>query len=197
MQLTRYLPALIACLVSACSEGGSGRSGEDRNSPEVGGPSRLGVLQEEGGALGFAVADRPYAFSFPRDHGPHPAYRHEWWYVTGNLDAADGSRFGFELTFFRVALAPDATQPASEQSSAWRTNQIYAAHFAVTDLQRKRFRFDSRYSREALGLAGAQGEPFRVWIDDWSLGSDASGEWTLRASAHGYALDLNVTPLMA
>jgi predicted secreted hydrolase len=163
--------------------------------------TRLDALSSEGMPSGFTLATEPKPFAFPRDHGPHPDFRHEWWYVTGHLDAATGQRFGFELTFFRLALLP----PRSEGSrSAWRTRQIYMAHFAVTDLDRGTFRASERYARDALGLAGAQAEPFRVWLDDWSLGTPASeagpegsSYWQLRAADQGYAFDLQlraVTP---
>jgi hypothetical protein len=77
-----------------------------------------GILGQESSS-DFAQVLAPRAFSFPADHGPHPLYRQEWWYLTGNLDAKDGERFGFELTFFRYALRPPAAEaPAS--ASAWR-----------------------------------------------------------------------------
>jgi predicted secreted hydrolase len=150
---------------------------------------------------GFAEALEPRRFEFPRDHGPHPDFRQEWWYVTGNLDAADGERFGFELTFFRVALVPQSmarsaeppavpAAPASGSAgSAWRAREIYVAHFAVTDVARKRFRSEQKLSRAALALAGAQAEPLRVWLDDWAL--EASGtSWQLHAAQPGYSIDL-------
>ena len=92
-------------------------------------PARLADLLGSEADTSFARAVAPRTFTFPADHGPHPEFRNEWWYVTGNLDDGDGRRFGFELTFFRFALTP--TLPAS--SSAWRTNQVYIAHLAVTD----------------------------------------------------------------
>lgn len=116
------------------------------------------------GADGFARALAPHDFVFPRDHGPHPDYRTEWWYFTGNLRARDGRRFGFELTFFRVALAPSMPVRHSE----WATDQIYMAHFALTDVRGARFYHDQRMSRAALELAGARAQPFRVWLEDWS-----------------------------
>ena len=155
---------------------------------------------------GFAQARAPLAFTFPRDHGPHPLFRQEWWYVTGNLDTSTGQRVGFELTFFRFALAPvpEAAQPAlsggatSPPFSAWRTRQLYMAHFAVTDVATGRFRFARKLSREALALAGAQAVPFKVWIDDWSLEAPASGAaWRLRAAQPGYELELALQPLTA
>ena len=153
------------------------------------------------GAQGFTEALAPRVFEFPRDHGPHPDFRQEWWYLTGNLDATDGQRFGFELTFFRVALVPPPAQPAASSTvSAWRARQIYVAHFAVTDVARRRFRSQQKLSREALGLAGAQAAPLRVWLDDWSLElppGDAAGAWKLHAAQPGYAVDLMLEPLEA
>ncbi len=107
--------------------------------------SELSALLSADSNAGFAMAKEPRDFSFPRDHGPHPEYRNEWWYVTGNLDAENGRRFGFELTFFRFALTPD--QPLSD--SAWRSNQVYIAHFAVTDADGEDFYVAERFSRGA------------------------------------------------
>jgi predicted secreted hydrolase len=110
------------------------------------------------------------------------------WYVTGNLDGEAGARFGFELTFFRFALAPSVPE-----DSAWRARQIYMAHFAVTDVERERFHFSERLSREALGLAGAQAEPFRVWLESWSLESLAADDsWRLAAGDDEYSLALEL-----
>ena len=143
-----------------------------------------------GDLTGFARAEAPRAFAFPRDHGPHPAFRTEWWYWTGNLAAPDGRRFGFQLTFFRTALTPEA--PA--RGSAWGAHQVYLAHFAVTDVAGRRFGAWSRTERLALGLAGAQAEPFRVWVDDWEAqGEGATGlPVRLRASEGDTAIDLTL-----
>jgi predicted secreted hydrolase len=155
-----------------------------------------------GAAPGFAQALNPRPFVFPEDHGPHPQFRQEWWYLTGNLDGAGGERFGFELTFFRYALAPPgagSTAVAPQAASAWRASEIYLAHFAISDVAAQRFRFAQKLSRAALGLAGAQAAPLRVWIDDWALyapaGAAASGVWTLRAAQPEYALELELRPL--
>jgi predicted secreted hydrolase len=112
---------------------------------------------------GFDRADRPRDFTFPRDHGPHPGFRHEWWYYTGNLQGDDGGRYGFQLTFFRSALRPGPTAV----SSGWATNQAFMAHFAVSDLGRQRFYAFERFDRGAMGLAGARAEPFQVHVGDW------------------------------
>jgi len=143
-----------------------------------------------GDLTGFARAEAPRAFAFPRDHGPHPAFRTEWWYWTGNLAAPDGSRFGFQLTFFRTALTPEAPP----RGSAWGAHQVYLAHFAVTDVAGRRFGAWSRTERLALGLAGAEPKPFRVWIDDWEArGEGATGlPVRLRASEGDTAIDLTL-----
>ena len=158
---------------------------------------RLSVLRESE-QPGFERAERVRAFAFPQDHGPHPAFRHEWWYLTGHLRAADGALFGFELTFFRLALAPPTAAPAAAAgASAWRTRQLYAAHFAITDVARGRFVNATRYARDALGLGSAEAQPFAVHVDDWSLlQAPASGptglHWLLQAADGDYALQLDL-----
>ena len=166
-------------------------------------PPAVADASDSESVAGFATALEPRHFEFPLDHGPHPAFRQEWWYVTGNLDAANGERFGFELTFFRVALEPPPapsppTAPAATAApaSAWRTREIYLAHFAVTDVPRRRFRSAQKLSRAALGLAGAEALPLHVWLDDWSL--EARGPtWQLRATQRGYAVELTLEPQSA
>jgi predicted secreted hydrolase len=166
----------------------------------------LGVLAGGMQTGGFTQVLEPHEFEFPRDHGPHPGFRQEWWYVTGNLDATTGERFGFELTFFRFALAPPvadalASDPPAAQNdeSRWRTREIYMAHFAITDVSRKQFRFTQKLSRGAVGLAGAQIPPLRVWIDDWSLHAASAANdahWSLRAAESGYELSLDARALL-
>lgn len=161
----------------------------------------------ESGSAGFQLALPGRAFAFPRDHGPHPDFRHEWWYLTGNLDAANGERFGFELTFFRFALLPPAAglpHGGAPPSSAWRARQVYLAHFAISDVAQQRFRFAQKLSRAALGLAGAEAQPLHVWIDDWTLAEQPppapsppgmqSTTWSLHAVQPGYELALTLTP---
>ncbi len=154
--------------------------------------SRLSELLNEDNDEGFAKALTVRDFSFPEDHGPHPDFRNEWWYITGNLDGPDGRRFGFEITIFRFSLTPAPPEPDSD----WRTNQVYIAHLAVTDADENRFYVAERFSRGALGLAGARAEPLRVWIDDWEIASETGdSSWRVRAADDEIALDLALTPL--
>lgn len=194
MSRKRTLIGLIALLGPAlASAANTGSSGADV-SRIGGGASRLSRLLSSADVGGYAVASEPRDFSFPADHGPHPGFRNEWWYLTGNLEARDGERFGFELTIFRFLLDPTALR---ESSSRWRSNEVYVGHFAITDVRNDRFHVAQRYSRGSMGLAGARAEPFRVWVEDWSIAGvpDRAGTWRIRASDTDMALDLRLVPL--
>jgi hypothetical protein len=128
----------------------------------------LAPSAETNAAMGFTYARAPYAFSFPRDHGSHPSYRTEWWYYTGHLATADGRRFGYELTFFRFGLRPGDPQPTATQSK-WRGNQVYPAHFAITDVAGNSFFYVERFAREGLGMGSAAEGKLDVRADDWTL----------------------------
>ena len=172
---------LIALLCSAC----------ERPSPATEG---LAVADALGGdaVAGFERALNPRRFSFPEDHNAHPTFRNEWWYLTGHLAAADGERFGYQVTFFRIALAPG--EP--EQDSAWATNQVWMAHAALTEIDGAEHHHEARFARGALGLAGQTRAPFRIWLDDWQLlgGDEGDFPWQVRLSAADFALDLALTP---
>jgi len=150
-----------------------GRSFSPRASLSVTGALRSASDQ------GYAKALAPRVFHFPADHGPHSEFRTEWWYYTGNLETEEGRRFGFQLTFFRSALAP--TMPARQ--SAWATRQAWLAHFTVTDIADGRFHSFERWSRGTLGLAGARAEPFRVWLKDWAAEADGRPTFPMRLTA--------------
>ncbi len=137
---------------------------------------------------GFAKVLEPRPFRFPEDHGAHNDYRSEWWYFTGNLGAPNGRRFGYQLTFFRFALAPDVI----ESESAWRGRQLYMAHFTVTDVEKQQFHSTERFSRTALNLAGARNNRFQIWLHDWSAVSMNGDVFPMRLKAEhqDIAIDL-------
>ncbi len=137
---------------------------------------------------GFERAYTPRSFSFPRDFGAHERYQKEWWYFTGNLQTAKGRKFGYELTFFRYALASD--RPVSK--STWRTNQLYMAHMALTDVEGERFYADERFSRAGNGLAGAQSDRYHVWLYDWLAEGQIDDEFTVRLSARNREMAINL-----
>ncbi|MGD2145490.1 MAG: lipocalin-like domain-containing protein [Anaerolineae bacterium] len=130
-------------------------------------PVRSQIVAPAGDATGFSRARPGRTFSFPSDHGPHPDFQTEWWYYTGNLATEGGRRFGYQLTFFRRALKPPTER--EERSSAWAAEQVYMAHFAVTDVEGKRHEPFERFSRGAAGLAGAESPPYTVWLEDWRV----------------------------
>jgi predicted secreted hydrolase len=142
---------------------------------------------------GFARADQPWQFSFPADHSAHPAYRTESWYFVGHLATRQGRQFGFQLTFFRFALAAQV----KTSSSAWATNQVYRGHFAITDVAQKEFYAFERYSRAALGLSGAAVAPVRVWVENWSakMTADNTSTFHLQASDEGVEMELQLQSL--
>jgi len=102
--------------------------------------------------------------TFRRTTAPIPISGPSGGTTTATWRTARGRRFGFQLTFFRNSLSPHP----KARISRWATNEVYLAHFALTDVQGGRFRSYERLERGAVGLAGAQGSPFRVWLGDWS-----------------------------
>ena len=149
------------------------------------------VLRERADNAGFDRVTGPRTLAFPQDHGAHPGYRHEWWYVTGHLRSPGHSDRGFQLTFFRYGLVPG--QPSS--TSRWRSHQWVLAHFAVSDPETGKFHHEARQSRAALELAGFTEPDARLWLDDWQLARDATHDnWTLSATTSDASLRLRLTP---
>ena len=152
----------------------------------------LAVATEEATRV-FDTAVPGYEYRFPRDHGAHERFRTEWWYYTGHLTAADGRRFGFELTFFRRGIPPDQIQTLP---SKWSLQQLYLAHFALTDLSSGRFYYADKVSRDGLGKAGAETGRLHVWVDRWSLRMEdhPAPNHQLQAAIDSVAIDLTVVP---
>jgi len=107
------------------------------------------------------------ALALPADHASHPDFRLEWWYYTGNLDAADGRRFGYQLTFFRIGIERQPVNP-----SAWTVRDLYMAHFALTDVGRGTFHASEALSRQGIGWAGARTDTYSVWNSGWTARID-------------------------
>jgi predicted secreted hydrolase len=173
--------SLLALLLAAC--------GSERPALRAA-LSAVDVLSADDVA-GFTQAREPRSFQFPADHGPHPDFRTEWWYYTGNLSNGQGRHFGYQLTFFRRGIAPGLSQ---QRPSDWATNQIYMAHLAVSDIANQQFYAFERFSRGAAGLAGSQGDPFRVFVEDWSAKGNGPQSMTMQlfAAQDGLVLDLQL-----
>jgi predicted secreted hydrolase len=140
--------------------------------------------------------------AFPRDHGAHPDFRTEWWYITGHAKTpagqnSAGREFGFQVTFFRSRV--EATQNMQSQFAA---KQLIFAHCAVTDVQGKKLWHDQRIAREGFGIAQASEQDTDVKLRDWTLkraipqlkgnlaALDAEVAYEARIAAKDFALDL-------
>ena len=158
-------------------------------------PWALALLVPLLAQAGFRPALPGRVFQFPRDHGAHPEFATEWWYFTGHLWSADGhERFGYQLTFFREALAADPG--AWTGSAAWRSDQIHLAHAALTDVARDRFQSSERLNREGLpAAAGTAGLDLRN--GGWTARMAPGGAIHLAFSVAGAALELDLTPATA
>ena len=156
-------------------------------------PAQINLTDLAGTADGFARAQPARSFDFPVDHGPHADYQTEWWYYTGNLKADDGRHFGYQLTFFRRGLTPPSER--QERSSAWATDEVFMAHFALTDVASKQHRAFERFSRGAAGLAGAESLPYRVWLEDWRVEAVEPTAVRLYAAQDAVTIDLLLTDL--
>ncbi|MCB1340113.1 MAG: iron ABC transporter permease [Pseudooceanicola sp.] len=135
-------------------------------------------------AEGFAAPDPAYRLDFPKDHGPHPEFRIEWWYLTATLHGADGRDYGIQWTLFRSALAP-------YEGEGWSSPQLWMGHAGLTTPDRHFVA--ERRSRGGIGQAGVTGDPFRAWIDDWEMTGPPVGIDSLRLSARGREFSYNLT----
>lgn len=191
MACARSCTALLLILVLIPGLATCGGEGPPVQGEELSLSKALGSVD----ATGHAIADGPRRFSFPADHGPHPDYRNEWWYFTGRVQGRDERGFGFELTLFRVSLWPPEESAAEPvRGSAWRSRQLFFAHFAVTDVARGSFHAAQRWSRGALDLAGARPEPPGVWVEGWHASLEAD-RWRLVAADGAVAIDLWLLPV--
>lgn len=136
----------------------------------------------------FQPALPGYEFRFPRDHGSHDDYRTEWWYYTGHVQTADGHRYGFEVTFFRVGIEP----PDVPSHTHWDLHNLALAHFAITDIDRQKFWYAEKLNRESPFTAFAATGYLDVFNEGWGVTTLADGSWQLVAAQGGHSLDLRL-----
>jgi predicted secreted hydrolase len=132
------------------------------------------------------------ALRFPADHGAHPEFRTEWWYITGSLDNGTGRALGFQVTFFRTRPATDARNP-----SAFAPKQILFAHAALSDPSLGKLLNDQRAARAGFGLAEAAVGDTDIVLDDWSLKRESDDRFHAKLAGKEFALDLVFTPTQA
>ena len=133
----------------------------------------------------FVPALPGYDFQFPRDHGSHDEYRTEWWYYTGHLRTDDGHRYGFEVTFFRVGVST-----AVESATRWDLRNLAMAHFAISDIDGKRFRYYEKLNRQSPFTASAATGRLDVLNEGWSATTMPDGAWRIIAFGGSDAVDL-------
>jgi predicted secreted hydrolase len=136
----------------------------------------------------FKQALPGYIYAFPRDHASHDEYKTEWWYFTGHLESEAGTTYGYELTFFRTA-----SDKETENSNTWNLNNIYFAHFAITDPNKGRFFYTEKLNRSGLSSAGAREDSCYVFNQLWSmelLGND----FVIRADVPEFGIHLILSP---
>ncbi len=146
--------------------------------------------QEAEPVSSFRPALPGYEYRFPRDLYSHDDFRIEWWYYTGHLEDAAGRSFGYQLTFFRVAL--DGKGKVNNPSQ-WKIGHIYFAHMTLSDIENEKFYFFERINRAGLGQAGAESDQLKVWNEDWSLTQNGKAHH-LKAREGEVAFDLKLTP---
>ncbi|MEL7174224.1 MAG: lipocalin-like domain-containing protein, partial [Pseudomonadota bacterium] len=136
---------------------------------------------------GYARVSRDTPITFPVDHGAHPRFRNEWWYVTANLEGEDGAAYGAQWTLFRTALRP------GEDPGHWASTQLWFAHAALTGAE---FHAHAeKFARGGVGTAGVRAGDaaeggLEAWIDDWSLAGPSPARLAMRAGGEGFAYDL-------
>ena len=131
----------------------------------------------------FATPTPGRAFDFPADHGAHPDYRIEWWYLTANVTGPHGTPYGLQWTLFRSALQP-------RDGTGWDTPQLWMGHAAVTT--RDRHHVAERLARGGIGQAGVIADPFSAWIDDWSMAGPDMDNLRLTATGPDFAYDVQL-----
>jgi predicted secreted hydrolase len=129
--------------------------------------------------------------SFPADHYSHPDFKTEWWYYTGHFESESGKRYGYQVTFFRFGLRD--RQPEVKDKAPLFT-ELYMAHFALSDLNQKKFYFRERINRGYGERAGAATDRYFVWNEDWKVTGDAKNH-LLEVNDRGTGLRLKLTSL--
>jgi predicted secreted hydrolase len=138
----------------------------------------------------FKPALPGWKYVFPRDYWAHRDFKTEWWYYNGYLNGPEGRHFGYQMTFFRVGFIPG---PRPKEGSLWQIRDVYIAHLAVTDIERKTFHFQEKASRGNLGLAGAEKDRYRVWVETWQVSDKGKGH-AIQAGDENLSLSLQVIP---
>ncbi|MFC3076546.1 lipocalin-like domain-containing protein [Phenylobacterium terrae] len=191
--MRRLLLALAVLALAACSDPDEAAEPQAENGSSPALPAAVGGAPADppqaGGDGGFAPVTPGRPLSFPADHGAHPAFRTEWWYVTGWLQDERGRPLGFQVTFFRSRTGADPANP-----SLFSPQQVLFAHAAVSDPEVGRLIHDQRIARAGFGLAEAKVGDADLVIDDWRLWRAPDGSFRTTVGGEAFALTLTLAP---
>jgi len=129
----------------------------------------------------------------PRDLAAHKNAQTEWWYYTGHCRTDSNKDFGFELVFFKRRTDLDKFSVVPLRLFG---NPLYFAHFAITDIEKKKFRYAHRKSANGLldFPAVASERNFYVRLGNWSL-RESNGSHILRATLGDISFEATLTPV--
>jgi predicted secreted hydrolase len=132
----------------------------------------------------------PDLLVFPRDYGAHPAYRIEWWYLTGLLDDADGgATLGMQVTFFRFRTPIDPANP-----SRFAAHQLLFAHAALADPARASLLVDQQIARAGWKTVRFAEADTDIELNRWQLARRDDGRYECDVPARGFRLRFVATP---
>lgn len=181
-----------ALLALAAALGAASASAQESAQPAMAAAraALAAFAQKEAG--GFAAPGEPRRFRFPADHAVHPDHRTESWRFSGVLATPEGRRFGFQLVFLRVGIAPPG---APLGPSSWAARDVYWAQMRLTDAAAGRHHEFEKLERAARGLSGAESSPGRVWLHDWAIEVHDAARFTLRGAGLELALAAQKPPV--
>lgn len=190
MKKSIYLILIIAVLVSIFYFLNDDNSKDGENFISV-----ASVMSEDESAR-YSKALEPREFIFPDDHAAHNDFKLEWWYFTGNLKGSDNREFSYQFTIFRNALSSDSVDVVSDLA----TNQLYFAHFGLTDISNEKHYYFEKFARGSDGISGAEAEPLKVFIENWKLSGIYPNSdykmpvFNIFAEENNISLNLELTP---
>jgi predicted secreted hydrolase len=156
----------------------------------------LGISAPDSDILLYVTG--PCHLKFPEDHGPHPCYRTEWWYYTGNVSDKDGVKFGFQLTFFRSRIGDESmdTSKGSNEVSPWRTQQLILSHAALTEISEKKHHKAEQMARQTMGIADAfqKNDRTHVFLRNWSLDIMPQAH-IIEADSQDFSFEFTLVPM--
>ncbi|MEZ5730064.1 MAG: lipocalin-like domain-containing protein [Burkholderiaceae bacterium] len=159
----------------------------------IGMPALQSIGRPVNGAAGVPASPEAIAYppvlagiplAFPADHGAHPSFRTEWWYLTAWLDTPTES-LGAQLTFFRVR-----TGLAKANPSRFAPRQFLFAHAAIASRDTG-LRFSQSAARAGIGDARYSTEDTRVALGRWSLVRSAGDTYEALVRTRAFEFELH------